>query len=667
MKIRNKLILSFATISIIGIFLISFINNILIVNELRGTVNANVGLEAVNIAKDIDKWMALQKDSLYEITEGVVVTDNYEYDYMQEYLARSNERNIGNEYYITVGEKVIASGSGWLPDSTYDVTTRDWYVEAKKQGDFYISEPYIDADTGEMIITVSKSFKTANGQVGVMATDLGIDYLVDLVSQTNVGEGAYAFLIDDKGSIVTHLNEEFIPSVETGYKNITEILDGKFSPILGGKDINDKDRRIKDYDGVERLFFFGDVVESNWKVGIGEPVDNVLGVINNSLNYMLLITIGILLLSVISGLYISNSITKPIIHTVGIAGNIGNLHLLDKIEQKDLNKKDEIGQMYNSFQSVINKLKIFMAELETSVHTNYRVYEETMDRLRYLIAQAEDTSATTQELSAAMEETAASVIAMNESAEEIDRAISDFAEKVEEGAHTSNEISTNADKLSNQFIVAKDNTMETYIKAREEIGAAITSSREVAKINVLSNTILAISEQTSLLSLNASIEAARAGEYGQGFAVVANEIRKLADDSNHAVVEIQTVTQGITTGVNHLVNHATSLVRFLEEEIMEDYEMMVGAVGQYKKDGHSLNMIIADLSATSQELAATVSEMSTSMREIAVTVEESTKATISIAEKNMNVVEAINDINDIVEGNKEVSEKLEEIVSQVEY
>lgn len=218
-----------------------------------------------------------------------------------------------------------------------------------------------------------------------------------------------------------------------------------------------------------------------------------------------------------------------------------------------------------------------------------------------------------------------------------------------------------------EFIKAKDNTMVTYIKAKEEIQSAIESSKEVAKINILSTAILQISEQTSLLSLNASIEAARAGEYGRGFAVVADEIRKLAEDSHRTVGQIQEVTQGITTGVNQLVDHSTSLVNFLEKEIMGDYEMMVGAVGQYKNDGQSLNLIIGDLSATSQELAATINEVSTAMGEITITVEESTKATVNIAEKNMNIVEAINDINNIMEGNKEVSEKLEELVSQVQY
>ena len=100
---------------------------------------------------------------------------------------------------------------------------------------------------------------------------------------------------------------------------------------------------------------------------------------------------------------------------------------------------------------------------------------------------------------------------------------------------------------------------------------------------------------------------------------------------------------------------------------MGDYEMMVGAVGQYSNDGQSLNIIISDLSATSEELAATVNQVVTSMTEVAITVEESTKATVNIAEKNMNVATAIGEINDIMEGNREVSEKLDELVSRVKH
>ena len=532
---------------------------------------------------------------------------------------------------------------------------------------FNISIPYIDAVTGEMVITISKAFKTKNGREGVMATDLAIGYLVDMLSEIDAGEGAYTFVVDHEGNMLTHVYDEFIPNVEDGYKNIYEILDGQFNKVLETSNLELKDRKIEDYDQIDRLFFFGDVLEADWKVVIGQPVASVLGVINKLTVFIMLIIIGVLLVSLMASLYLSNSIAKPIMHTAGLAGNIGDLNLTDQISKKDLRRKDEIGQMYNSFQDIIIKLKSFVKDLELSVHTNYRVYEETIDKLGYLVGQGEDTSATTQELSAGMEETSASLLAINEAAREIDKAVADFASKVDEGAYTSNEISTKAEALNERFITARDATMTTYVEAKEEIELAIQSSREVAKIDILSTAILDISEQTSLLSLNASIEAARAGEYGRGFAVVADEIRKLAEDSNQTVTQIQQVTQGITTSVNQLVNHSTKLINFLEKEIMGDYEMMVGAVGQYKNDGQSLNLIIGDLSATSQELAATINGVSTAIEEITITVEESTKATVGIAEKNMNIVEAISEINNIMEGNKEVSKKLEELVSQVRY
>src|SRR5690606_18485270 len=126
---------------------------------------------------------------------------------------------------------------------------------------------------------------------------------------------------------------------------------------------------------------------------------------------------------------------------------------------KDLKRKDEIGQMYRSFQSIIEKQKVFMKDLQDSIEKNHEVYEKTIEKLNFLLSQAEETSATTEELSSGMEETSASTIAINESSVEIDKAISDFAEEVEEGASTSRDISTKAEGLNNQFITAKDNTM----------------------------------------------------------------------------------------------------------------------------------------------------------------------------------------------------------------
>jgi methyl-accepting chemotaxis protein len=663
MKLKGRIVVLSVLICIISVLSIVAVNYFISIQRLEREINTNIQLETVSIAKDSDKWMALQKDSLEEVLQGLIYSNNYDYDWIHNYFVGKNKINDGNEYYVAFSDKSLIAGSGWVPDSSYDPTLRDWYIGAKETNGIYITDPYLDADIGKMIITISKFFRTPEGREGVMGSDITIDYLVDLISSVNLGEGAYAFLLDDNGNIITHINESFNPTEKT-LTNVSDILDGKLQAMME-KELGIRDRSIQDYDDEDRMFFFADIVESNWTVGVGLPSSTMMNTINTVIRYTLIATIIVILISIILSNYIAATISKPIIHSVKIAEGISNLNLTGSIEESKLRRKDEIGQMYNSFQLIIEKLRIFIKDMDSSVAINHQIYEETLEKLSFLVSQAEETSATTEELSAGMEETTATTLSISESVVEIDRVISDFAEKVEEGSNTSSEISSKAEDLRHQFIAAREKSMSIYNDAKVEIERAIESSKDVEKINVLSNAILQISEQTSLLSLNAAIEAARAGESGKGFAVVADEIRKLADNSNSTVVEIQTATESITRAVQQLIDRVSHIMEFLERDIRNDYDMMVNAVNSYKDDGYFLNNIISDLSATSEELAATVNEISNSMKEIAITLEESASATTSIAEKNTNIVEAVNNINSIMEGNKEVSEKLEEIVSQV--
>ncbi|MDU5082022.1 methyl-accepting chemotaxis protein [uncultured Tissierella sp.] len=667
MKLKGKLLMFTTSICIISILLISIINYSVSIKKLEQEINENVILEAHHTAQEVDGWIALQKNTLGSILNLILYNDNHEGDYMRGVVTKITADNPGNTYYITYSNKETYFPIGVSVSPDFDGTTRPWYTGAMETQDFYITEPYIDAITGDMVITVSKQFKTSSGMKGVMGTDISINYLVDFIASADYGNGSYAFLLDDKGNVLTHLNDEFKPNKDGSFKKIDELLEGKMADIIGKTGIKIKDRAIRDFDGVDRLFFYGDIEESNWTVGVAITQDSVMGSINRVILLTILAAISVIIISIILVLYMASTITRPIRESVEIAEDISNLNLSQEIEEKDLKRKDEMGQMYQSFNLIIQKLRAFMKDMDGSIRINHEVNEQTLEKVHYLLGQAEDTSATTEELSAGMEETSATTISINESSQEIERALSDFAQKVEEGANTSNEISVKADKLSHQFINAKDKSMEIYSNAREEIEKAIVSSKEVEKINVLSNAILQISEQTSLLSLNAAIEAARAGESGRGFAVVADEIRKLAENSNSTVGEIQTVTESITKSVGELIERISLVMDFLEKDVTKDYELMVDAVSQYREDGSHLNNIISDLSATAEELAATVNEISIAIKEVSITVEESTVATTNIAEKNMNIVEAINDISGIIEKNKDISDKLEEIVSQVKF
>lgn len=666
MKIKSKIVAAMVLICLIGILSMTLINYNLSIKSLEKEVNDKVQGVAGITAKELDKWMAVQKQSLEEIASSLVYNNNYDYDYVFGFLNGQIEKNEGNEYYIGLNDGSLISGSGWIPPDDYITTERDWYIGAVDSNDdeIYISEPYVDAKTKDVIVSISMPLKRDGTVVGVLCSDISIDYLIRTISKVKVGKDSYAFLLDDKGNILAHTNKDYKPS-EKGCINISKILDGKLKDISVQNNLALKDRRVADFDNIDRFFLFDDMKESGWKVGLAVSVKETLKTVNRVMKSTIIITIVIIALALVASFYIANSISRPIMESVKIAENIGSLDLTHDIDMEETKRRDEIGSMMRAYQMIIEKLRIFMNEMKESVKVTNQVYKEAMDKLAFLTDQSEDTSATTEEISAGMEEVAATTASISNSIEEIDDAMEDFSSKVEEGAKTANEISERAGMLSQQFIQAQDKTMEIYNKSKEEVAEAIEASKEVNKINILSNAILEITEQTNLLALNAAIEAARAGESGRGFAVVADEIRKLAETSQETVEKIKNITDGIVNAVTQLADNTTYLGNFLEKDVVGDYNMMMEAVKQYKNDGATFSSMVDDLSASSEELTASVNEISGAVKEVSATIEDSTKATTNIADQNVILAETINEMNNIMEKNKEISQKLNKIVSQV--
>ena len=188
MKLKGKIVLISVLICLISILSVAIINYVVSTKRLETEINTSAQLETANMAKDANTWIALQKDSLEEVLQGLLYNDNYDYDYVHHYFVGKNEINPGNEYYVAFGDKSLIAGSGWIPDSSYDPTSRDWYIGAKETDGIYITEPYLDADLGNMVITISKYFRTPIGKEGVIASDITIAHLVDIVSSVDLGE-----------------------------------------------------------------------------------------------------------------------------------------------------------------------------------------------------------------------------------------------------------------------------------------------------------------------------------------------------------------------------------------------------------------------------------------------------------------------------------------------
>lgn len=321
-----------------------------------------------------------------------------------------------------------------------------------------------------------------------------------------------------------------------------------------------------------------------------------------------------------------------------------NLIIINNISQKGIDEnrsralidfvsKDEIGLLAANFNLMQES---FRRTIQTIINESTNVGEVvsyTNENLIQLSQLIEDVSATTEELSAGMEETAASTDEMSASASEIESAINSISTKAQDGAGRARSISDRANELKCKALYSKEAANRIYRTTENKLIVAINRSKEVEKIGILSKAILQIASQTNLLALNAAVEAARAGEAGRGFAVVAEEIRKLAKNSRTAVSEIQNATSVVIESVHDLVNASEEMHRFINNQVINDYDMLVETGEQYNQDAIMFNDMTADFSTTSEKVMASMHTVMKAIDEIDQASNESASGASRIAEK----------------------------------
>lgn len=641
-SIKGKIISIILIVVILSFGAIGSLINGRISKELRQNAQTELKKDAQIVSKEVEMIFVkygmiveqmTKNQSLIEAVQSYKTKarkfdlDNYDKVVATLNAIKDTDENIGAIWLgVTAPSDLILHDGTFVAGDDFVITERPWYQEMAKNGDLTYTSPYVDAMTGDLVVSIVYPIYDGNKLIGSAGMDLFLGAVSEFMSNYTIGESGYPTLIDSRGVFVYHPDASLVGT--TKLSDLSDVLADFEAEMLEGK----SGIGSYEYLGDDKYFAYAPIPSTDWSVGASVLEDETGRVISSFvvLNYGMFFGVMLVLICVV---YVT--VAKVLKEVPQILRGMKVLSAGDLTSQIQVKSSDEIGQIGAAYNDAVQSVRTVVEDTFASTENvqlasdaMVQISEESKQALNQMSIAITEVAEGTSDQAAQTEK---SVSSIHEISVELDELIRK-SEQIFESTDTVNGLSEQGSNTLKDLNEKTNRNRESVETIKSIVNEMDEASNDISTIVDMINDI---SGQTNLLALNASIEAARAGEAGRGFAVVADEIRKLAEQTNVATEEIRTkiadiqnkssvavaqtdLSETIVIENVKIVSDTAEIFENIKKNLVSLFELTSSSKEsalemRVRKD--ALVEFIETISAGSEETSASMEEMSASTEE----------------------------------------------------
>ncbi|MBQ9135176.1 MAG: HAMP domain-containing protein [Lachnospiraceae bacterium] len=534
---------------------------------------------------------------------------------------KKNVRGMKLGIKITLTSMVIALVVSLLISGISIFYMRNYLLNVSRSHTMSVAETAAAVVDGALIDSIQAGDEGTEAYTEVLAQlqSFLVDEDIEYIYTMRQAEGTVQFVVDADTEEGAAIGEEY----ET-YDKIDEAFAGEIS----------MDDEVTTDEWGSYYSAFAPITGEEGKVVAIVGVDCSINSINDKIQDMVKVLVIVevicialaFIVSMVTGRLMARNVLTINQKMDELAGNDGDL-----TQEIQLHSGDEIENVANSFNRFMVKLRSMMLSVKDSGEKLERATNQTNEELQQATDELNRISNSLNEMTRTMQETGDSVSEIKEAALAVKSMSADLYQQTKNGAEYADGVSRTAEQESLNCQTSKTQMGRLIGDMSANLSRKVEESAKIAQIIELTNSIIAISQQTRMLSLNASIEAARAGEHGKGFAVVAEEVGNLAEATAQTAKEIESINNFTVDTVNGLVDISKEMIAFVEDVISKDYDKMVGVGEAYHKDSVEFMEKFKQFCALSEQLSESMDTIEGHIRRIMEVIETETAGITDVA------------------------------------